>query len=157
MVACGLDYSIRKKLDTQYLRDMAQLADRVFQVKRLKAEKARSSKYNKKEKVAYVETNCYMEAEQKPRPPYVCKLLKPSNEKNHVEPNKNEKFVIKTYTFDIIKGDKIFYLLVTDGKIVVPPGLKTPSLEQRKKLSFCKYHNFLGHRTFQCVLFRNLV
>jgi hypothetical protein len=25
----GLDYSIRKKLDTQYLRDMAQLADRV--------------------------------------------------------------------------------------------------------------------------------
>lgn len=28
----GLDYSIRKKLDTQYLRDMAQLADRVRQV-----------------------------------------------------------------------------------------------------------------------------
>lgn len=23
----GMDYSIRKKLDTQYLRDMAQLAD----------------------------------------------------------------------------------------------------------------------------------
>jgi hypothetical protein len=29
MAAGGLDYSIRKKLDTQYLRDMAQLADRV--------------------------------------------------------------------------------------------------------------------------------
>ena len=29
MDAGGLDYSIRKKLDTQYLRDMAQLADRV--------------------------------------------------------------------------------------------------------------------------------
>lgn len=29
IVAGGLDYSIRKKLDTQYLRDMAQLADRV--------------------------------------------------------------------------------------------------------------------------------
>jgi len=29
MAASGLDYSIRKKLDTQYLRDMAQLAGRV--------------------------------------------------------------------------------------------------------------------------------
>lgn len=29
MAVGGLDYSIRKKLDTQYLRDMAQLADRV--------------------------------------------------------------------------------------------------------------------------------
>ena len=49
----GLDYSIRKKLDTQYLRDMAQLADRVWQVEHLKAEKARSNKFNKK-KVAYI-------------------------------------------------------------------------------------------------------
>ena len=37
----GMDYSITKKLDTQYLRDMAQLANRVRQVKRLKAEKSR--------------------------------------------------------------------------------------------------------------------
>lgn len=29
IAAGGLDYSIRKKLDTQYLRDMAQLDDRV--------------------------------------------------------------------------------------------------------------------------------
>ncbi|CAJ2651306.1 uncharacterized protein LOC123896153 [Trifolium pratense] len=32
MAAGGLDYSIRKKLDTQYLRDMSQLADRVRQI-----------------------------------------------------------------------------------------------------------------------------
>ncbi|KAK2444904.1 hypothetical protein QL285_015894 [Trifolium repens] len=56
MAAGGLDYSIRKKLDTQHLRDMSQLADRVRQVERLKAEKARSSKFHKKEKIAYVET-----------------------------------------------------------------------------------------------------
>jgi len=35
MATGGLDYSIRKKLDTQYLRDMVQLADRVRQVERL--------------------------------------------------------------------------------------------------------------------------
>ena len=53
MAAGGLDYSIRKKLDTQYLRDIAQLADRVRQVERLRDEKFRANK-NKKERVAYV-------------------------------------------------------------------------------------------------------
>jgi len=56
MAAGGLDYSVRKKLHTQYLRDMAQLADRVRQVERLKARKARTSRFPKKEKLAYVDT-----------------------------------------------------------------------------------------------------
>ncbi|XP_050916710.1 uncharacterized protein LOC127131862 [Lathyrus oleraceus] len=55
IVAGGLNYSIRKKLDTQYLRDIAELADRVRQVEHLKAEKARASKNNKRESVVYVE------------------------------------------------------------------------------------------------------
>ncbi|KAK2422828.1 hypothetical protein QL285_033329 [Trifolium repens] len=172
MAAGGLDYSIRKKLDTQHLRDMAQLADRVRQVERLRAEKARNSKYHKNEKVAYVETHdsdqeydiSYENVEQgeidlaelKPGPPYTCKLLKPSNGKNPVEP-KNDKYVSKTYTFDITKCDEIFDLLVTYGQIVVPKGVKVPPLEMRKKRGYCKYHNFLGHRTSQCVLFRDLV
>ena len=40
LVARGLNYTIRKKLDTQYLRDMAQLADRVRQVEQLKVKKS---------------------------------------------------------------------------------------------------------------------
>lgn len=48
MAAGGLDYSIRNKLDTQYLRDMAQLADSVRHVQRMKAEKARASKNNRR-------------------------------------------------------------------------------------------------------------
>jgi len=47
MTASDLDYSIRKKLDTQYLRDMTQLVDRVWQVERLKAKKARTHKFRK--------------------------------------------------------------------------------------------------------------
>ncbi|MCH92837.1 hypothetical protein A2U01_0013780, partial [Trifolium medium] len=86
MAVGGLDYSIRKKLDTQYLRDMSQLADRVRQVERLKAEKARTTKFQKKEKIAYIETydsdndydidcsdvqgNEIDVAELKPGPPY---------------------------------------------------------------------------------------
>lgn len=176
MVVGGLDYSIRKKLDTQYLRDMVQLTDRVRQVECLKAEKAKTNKYHKKEKVAYIDTNDYVSdvgddcseegevnvVKLKPRPPYVCKLLKPSNKKKSVETNKNEKFATRTYTFEITKCDEIFDLLVKDCQIIVPPGLKSPPLEQRKKRGFCKYHNFLGHKTSQCktsqcVFFRDLV
>ncbi|XP_058727724.1 uncharacterized protein LOC131599348, partial [Vicia villosa] len=152
-----------------YKGDMAQLADRVRQVERLKAEKARASKYHKKEKIAYVTTSEFDSnsddeyeegevnvAELKPGPPYICKLLKPSKDKNLVE-SKNEKFSSKTYSFDITKCDEIFDLLVSDGQIIVPPGLKNPPLEQKKKRGFCKFHNFLGHKTSQCVLFRDLV
>ncbi|XP_058775744.1 uncharacterized protein LOC131650018 [Vicia villosa] len=170
MAAGDLDYSIRKKLDTQYLRDMAQLADRVRRVECLRAEKTIINKYHRKEKVAYVATDefdsdvesVYEEskanvAELKSGPPYICKLLKPSNGKNPVKNHKNEKFVNRTYTFDITKCDEIFDLLETDGKIIVPPGLKNPPLEQEKKIGFCKFHNFLGHKTSQCVLFWDLV
>lgn len=84
-------------------------------------------------------------------PPYVCKLLKPSNGKNLVEDRKNDKFVSKTYIFGITKCDKIFGLLVIDEQIIMPQGLKTPPLEQRKKKGFCKYHTLLGHKTYQCL------
>jgi hypothetical protein len=100
MAIGGLDYSVRKKLDTQHLRDMAQLTDRVRRVERLRGEKVRTHKY-KREKVAYIDTNESDQefdiafedvedgevnvAELKPRPPYTCKLLRPSDGKNHVE------------------------------------------------------------------------
>lgn len=120
-----------------------------------------TSKFHKKEKVTYIDTNDYVSeagddyseegeanmAKLKHGPPNVCKLLKPSNGKNPVETNKNEKLSTRTYTFDITKYDKTFDLLVKYGQILVPPGLKIPSLEQRKKRDFCKYHNFLGHKT----------
>lgn len=83
-------------------------------------------------------------------------LLKPSNGKNPVEP-KNEIFVSKMYTFNITKCDKIMDLFVANGQFVVPKGAKVPLLEQRKKSVFCKFHNILGHKTSQCVFFRDLV
>lgn len=89
-------------------------------------------------------------------PPYVCKLVKPFDEKNRVEP-KNNKFVAKTHTFNVTKCDVIFDLLVADGQIIVPRGQKTPPFEQRKKRRFCKFHNFLGHKTSHCIIFRDLV
>lgn len=96
-------------------------------------------------------------AKLKQGPSYACKSMKLSNGENPIEPSKNKKFVAKTYTFNMTKCDKIFVLLVTNGPITVPQGLKTPPVEQRQKRGFCKYHNFLGHKTSQCVLFRDLV
>ncbi|XP_050888827.1 uncharacterized protein LOC127093987 [Lathyrus oleraceus] len=123
MAVGGLDYSIRKKLDTQYLRDMAQLADRVRQLECLKEEKAMT---NKGKRVAYVdfrnddEGSCHGLsdfddneidlAELTQRPPYACKILAPSNGKNPVKPEKSDKFPKKTYTFDVTKCDKFFDL-----------------------------------------------
>ncbi|XP_050918507.1 uncharacterized protein LOC127135925 [Lathyrus oleraceus] len=146
MAAGGVDYSIRKKLDTQYLRDMTQLADRVRHLERLKEEKARA---NRNKRVAYVEFNEDNEgpydepsnfdkieidlAELKQGSPYSCKVLAPSNGKNPIEPEKNDKFPKKTYTFDVTKYDEIFDLLVKDGQMIVPSGAKMPPLEQRKK------------------------
>ena len=49
---------------------------------------------------------------------------------------KNQKYVPKTYTVDVTKYDEIFDLLVGDGQVVVPNGLKIPPLEQHKKEVF---------------------
>lgn len=173
MAAGGLDYSIRKKLDTQHLRDMAQLADRFRHVERLKSEKARANKNYKKERVAYVEFEDGESeiaedpygleefevdlAELKEAPPYACKLLTPSNGRSLVETEKNDRFPKKTYTFDVTKCDEIFDLLVKDSHMIVRPNTKIPPLEQQKKRGFCKYHNFLGHKTSQCFIFRDLI
>ena len=76
-------------------------------------------------------------------PTYTCQMLRPSDGRNPIEA-KNDKYVPKTYTFDVTKCDEIFDLLVTGGQVVVPDRLKIPPLEQRKKRGLCKYHNFLG-------------
>jgi len=172
MAAGGLDYSIRKKLDTQHLRDMAQLAERVRHVETLKAKKARTQKHFRKENVAYIESNESNQefdiafddvriekvgiAELKVGPPYTSKSLRLSDGNSLVETS-NERYVPKTYTVDVTKCDEIYDLLVADGQVVAPKDVKIPPLEQRQKRGFCKYHNFLGHNTSLCSLFRDLV
>ena len=60
MVSNGLEYSIRKKLlDTQSLKDKAQLAIKVRLIEHLEAEKTKPNKYHKKGKFAYMATDEY--------------------------------------------------------------------------------------------------
>lgn len=173
MTLRGLGFYILKKLNPNYLRDMAQLADRVRQVERLKVKKVRANRSHKKERVAYVEAKegkqeIYDDSlsveegevdlvELKQEPPYPCKMLTCLNGKNPIELENSDKFLKKMYTFDVMKCDEIFDLLVKYGQMIVPYGSKVPQLEQRKKISFCKYHNFLGYDTSKCFLFRDLI
>ncbi|XP_058784137.1 uncharacterized protein LOC131658906 [Vicia villosa] len=133
MAAGGLYYSIRKKMDTQYMRDVAQLADRVRQVKRLKAKKARANKSYKKERVTYVEVDEGEPAtfgdqygfedfevdlaELKEVGPYTCKMITPSNGKNPVEIEKNDKFPKKTYTFDCFLFRNLIQNAIEEGRL----------------------------------------
>lgn len=136
----------------------------------MKAEKTKTGRYHKKEKVSYIAVDEYSSDDEElvnkgevnvdelnPKPPYTCKLLKPSNGRSPIEIEKVDKYVAKTYTFDVSKCDEIFDLLVKDGQIIIPQGLKDPPLEKKKKRGFCKFHNFLGHKTSKCVIFRDLV
>lgn len=94
-------------------------------------------RYHKKEKVSYitieggssdnkdiVDKNGVNMEKLKHVPPYTCKVLKPSNGKNPIEPERIDKYIAKTYTFDMSKCDEIFDLLVKDRQIIVPQGLK---------------------------------
>lgn len=143
------------------------MADSVRQVERLRAEKAITQKF-RREKVAYIYANENDQkfniayggvedgevkfAELKPGLPDTCKVLRPSHWRNPVK-TQNDKYTPKTYTFDVTKCDEIFDILVADGQLAVPNGLKILPLEQHKKRGFCKYRNFLGHKTSHCVLF----
>ena len=91
-----------------------------------------------------------------PGPPFVCKMLKPSYGRNPEEP-KNDKFMSKTYTFDVTKRNEIFDLLVNEGIMIVPKGLKLSLLEQRKKRGYCKFHGNLGHNISRCLNFKDSV
>nr|KYP38587.1 hypothetical protein KK1_040155 [Cajanus cajan] len=167
IAATGLDFSIRKKLVNEQLRDMAQLAEKVRRIEQIRAEKERLRKFDKfvrKEKVAYLDNmdvnddnfECLNEemevnlAELQPGPTYQCQLLKPGE--NNIEAGSNRK-----YSFDITKADRIFDILLKDKQIILPENHKIPPFEQRKGKKFCKYHNMYGHWTNNCVRFRDMI
>nr|KYP38879.1 Pro-Pol polyprotein [Cajanus cajan] len=167
IAATGLDFSIRKKLVNEQLRDMAQLAEKVRRIEQIKLEKERLGKFDKfvrKEKVAYLENFEFSDdpnyeissedfeinlAELRPGPTYQCQMLKPGDS---VEGNST-----KRYSFDVCKAEKIFDILLKDKQIVLPENHKIPPFEQRKGKKFCKYHNMYSHWTNNCVHFRDMI
>ena len=100
MVAAGLDYSIRKKLINQQLRDMAQLADRVRQIEQLQSEKDKIRKSNRRDKGVYVGM-----INEEMHTPYMCQSLKSVVLKDKFK-NETKPF----FGFDITKAEQMYWL-----------------------------------------------
>ncbi|XP_052116406.1 uncharacterized protein LOC127746598 [Arachis duranensis] len=145
----GLGFYMRRKLLNVHIPDLAHLAERVRQ-----------------EKVAYVamessheESNLEAEvdlSELKKGPPYVCSLLKkiPNIEKLNDSKMKSEK----RYSFDILKSDQIFYMLLKDKQLILPEGRTLLSVKDLKGKPYCKFHQATSHLTNNnCVRFRDLI
>ncbi|RYR73717.1 hypothetical protein Ahy_A02g008196 [Arachis hypogaea] len=155
----GLGFYMRQKLFNVHIPDLTHLAERVRQVEILKKEKEKhknerrlkSKPFSRKEKVSYVamessdeEFNLEAEvelAELRKGPPYVCSLLKkiPNNEKSNDSKLKSGK----RYSFDILKSDKIFDLILLEDRTLL-------SVKDLKGKPYCKFHQATSHLTNNC-------
>ena len=64
----------------------------------------------------------------------------------HKEPEK--------FAFNITKADRIFDFLLQEGQIKLSPNHVIPSVEELKKMKYCKWHNATSHSTNECKVFR---
>ena len=60
----------------------------------------------------------------------------------------------KKFAFDITKADRIFDFLLQEGQIKLSPNHVIPSVEELKKIKYCKWHNATSHSTNECKVFR---
>ena len=57
-------------------------------------------------------------------------------------------------SFDITKADRIFDFLLQEGQIKLSPNHVIPSVEELKKIMYCKWRNATSHSTNECKVFR---
>ena len=58
------------------------------------------------------------------------------------------------FAFDITEADRIFDFLLQDGQIKLSPNHVIPSVEELKKIKYCKWHNVTSYSTNECKVFR---
>ncbi|RYR16120.1 hypothetical protein Ahy_B04g073069 isoform A [Arachis hypogaea] len=94
-------------------------------------------------------------AEFKKGPPYLCSLLKkiPNSEKSNDVKQKSGK----RYSFDILKLDQIFDVLLKDKQLVLPEGRTLLLVKDLKGKPYCKFHQATSHLTNNCVRFRDFI
>jgi len=57
------------------------------------------------------------------------------------------------FAFNITKANKIFDFLLQEGHIKLSPNHVIPSVEELKKIKYCKWHNATSHSTNECKVF----
>lgn len=58
------------------------------------------------------------------------------------------------YDFDVSKSDKLFGLLLKEGRLKVPANYAPIPPEERKNKAYCKYHNTTTYSTSECRIFK---
>jgi len=58
------------------------------------------------------------------------------------------------FAFDITKANRIFEFLLQEGQIKLSPNHVIPSVEELKKIKYCKWHNATSHSTNECKVLR---
>jgi len=58
------------------------------------------------------------------------------------------------FAFDITKADRIFDFLLQEGQIKLSPNNLIPSVEELKKIKYCKLHNATSHNTNEYKVFK---
>jgi len=61
---------------------------------------------------------------------------------------------LEKFAFDITKADRISDFLLQEGQIKLSPNHVIPSVEELKKIKYCKWHNATSHSTNECKVFR---
>ena len=61
---------------------------------------------------------------------------------------------LEKFAFDTTKADRIFDFLLQEGQIKLSPNHVIPSVEELKKIKYCKWHNATSHSTNECKVFR---
>ncbi|XP_016164384.1 uncharacterized protein LOC107606893 [Arachis ipaensis] len=137
----GFDFYMRRKLINIHIPDLAHLAERV-----------RQEFSSEESDFVFPEVDL---AKLKKGPPYVCSLLKKIA---NVDRSNDTKYKNgKKYSFDILKYDQIFDVLLKDKQLVLPKGKTLLSTKDLKGKPYCKFHQATSHSTNNCVRFRNLI
>ncbi|RYR75525.1 hypothetical protein Ahy_A01g000067 [Arachis hypogaea] len=136
----GLGFYMRQKLLNIHILDLAHLAKR-------------SKYFPRKEKVSYVAMEFSSEKsdfetkvdliELKKRPPYVCSLFKKVSNVDKWSDLKHKNR--KKYSFDILKSNQIFDVLLKDKQLVLPEGKMLLSIKDLKEKPYCKFHQTTSH------------
>jgi hypothetical protein len=61
------------------------------------------------------------------------------------------------FSFDITEADKIFDLLLQKGQIKLSQFHTISSVEELKRMKYCKWHNATSHDTNDCKIFRQQI
>ena len=140
----GLLPNIKDKYTSQEFESLSHLVQRISNqdIKAFEPKRA----WNKK--VSFVDEATSSDSDEEP----VISLVEwVKNKKSMSCPFGHKE--LEKFAFNITKADRIFDFLLQEGQIKLSPNHVIPSVEELKKIKYCKWHNATSHSTNECKVF----